>query len=465
MAGDVAGMFKQLNQAVNNNPAATGAGQAAIDSMSQAFGNVAAPVAGMMQPKGMEEPSAYSFMNEGAKDAQGKTDLAKVNLDTPEGLDQAAGVYTQMGDTEKAMKMTTAANAQRETQLEKADEAADVLKTQKANEGGMEYALSTNDLAGARAIESGTISGADYYKMRLENSMKMKADKAGQDPYRGAFTKDVMMSGKMVPVRYAANGEPIAILGEGRRDVELKSLYNPATGGTQMAVVDKQNPSNIQFVGTGEKPPPTYEITKVGDKFHTWMTPPGGQPVRVAITADITKAEESMIDAKEQVKSVNLISSIDQAIRTLRDPEQNVGGMYGPLQWAPWASDQRTYEATIDSIRANIGFGALRELKESGGTLGQVSNIENMLLQSQITKLDTWTGKADQIKSLQKIRELTERIQVARTTDNPETLFTAEIDEATGVPTGNRLYYVDSETTAIIHDDGSVTMDIAGAPE
>jgi hypothetical protein len=333
MAGDVAGMFKQLNQAVNNNPAATGAGQAAIDSMSQAFGNVAAPVAGMMSPKGMEAPSSYSFMNEGAKDAQGKTDLAKVDLNTPEGLDQAAGVYTQMGDTEKAMKMTTAANAQRETQLEKADEAADVLKTQKANEGGMEYALSTNDLEGARAIEAGTISGADYYKMRLENSLKMKADKAGVDPYRGAFTKDVMMSGKMVPVRYAANGEPIAILGEGRRDVELKSLYNPETGGTQMAVVDKQDPTNVQFVGTGEKPLPEYEITQVGDKFHTWMTPPSGQPVRVAITGDLSAAEESMVDAKEQMKTVNLIGSIDQAILTLKDADQNVGGWYGPLQW------------------------------------------------------------------------------------------------------------------------------------
>jgi hypothetical protein len=133
MAGNIAGMFQQLNNAITSGGQAE-RGQGYIDSMSQGFGNVAAGVGNMMQPApqlNMAVPGdggaalsanptpidPYSFMTEGAKQAQGKQDLGKINLESSMGLSEAATIYGKMGEMDNQMAAATAARAQKASEL------------------------------------------------------------------------------------------------------------------------------------------------------------------------------------------------------------------------------------------------------------------------------------------------------------------------------------------------------------
>lgn len=382
-------------------------------------------------------------------------EMANLNLGTAQGLKDAAKLYQKLGDTTKAMEMLQVARVKDKEEMDVLEQNGKQITEEAKKKRGMAYAHGRLDSEGANAIRGGLISPEDYYQAQLKTDLDTRKTIAGRDPNAGAFTKDVVMGGRTVPVRFAANGEPIAVLGEGRKDVELKTIYNPATGGQQMAVVNKQDPTDLQFVGEGEAPMPEYEVKEVGGKFHTWMTPPGGQPIRVGVTSSMTEAEQQMAQAKSAVKAANLLASVDQAIGALQSGIR-IGGIYGPLEYLP-ATEQRAYTATIDSIKSNVGFDQLAELKAAGGSLGQISNIENMLLQSTIAKLDTWTKKTDQIANLEKVKGITERLQVAATTQNPDDLFQPVMD-ANGQPSGDRMYVVDSDTIALIAANGQIEI-------
>lgn len=109
MAANLAGMFAQLNQAINANPLATGGGQKLIDMGSQALGTGAQAVGGLM---GNPNIDPYSFMTQGAKARQGPVDLAGLDMTTAEGLEKAASIYGRMGDTTNQVAMAQAARTQ-----------------------------------------------------------------------------------------------------------------------------------------------------------------------------------------------------------------------------------------------------------------------------------------------------------------------------------------------------------------
>lgn len=64
-------------------------------------------------------------------------------------------------------------------------------------------------------------------------------------------------------------------------------------------------------------------------------------------------------------------------------------------------TDARKLGNTLDTLRANIGFDKLQEMRANsptGGALGQVSNLENMLLQAT-------SGKIDQFETPQQLQD------------------------------------------------------------
>ena len=63
-------------------------------------------------------------------------------------------------------------------------------------------------------------------------------------------------------------------------------------------------------------------------------------------------------------------------------------------------------ERALDTIKANIGFGELIRIKESGGTLGALSEMENRLLQAMQGALDPRLKKEDMISALERVREI-----------------------------------------------------------
>jgi hypothetical protein len=92
---------------------------------------------------------------------------------------------------------------------------------------------------------------------------------------------------------------------------------------------------------------------------------------------------------------------IDDALGMI-DETGFVGGWAGLLKYLP-DTEARRFEGLITSVKANVGFDQLLAIKEGGSTLGQVSNIENLLLQSTIDSLDTLTSKEDLKQALNRI--------------------------------------------------------------
>ena len=456
MAADLTGMFAQLNKAIQGNPMAGEQGKELVAQFSKGVGNAASGATSLV-PGAKEGADPYSFMTKPAKVMQSEQDLGKLDLQTPEGMSQAAQIYQKIGDPNKAVTFATAARELRDKQTAELEKGAQEINAEAQRKRGASIALSRGDKEGARAIQGGLISPQDYYMKQLETGLKVQETIMGRDPYAGAFTQEVTINGTQVPVRFDKSGKAINILGEGHKDYDLKEIFNPATGGTQMAAIDKNNPQNVQFVGTGEVPDPAYDIKEVDGKFHVWMTPPDGStPQRMAVVDSLTEAEKQMFLAKDSVQTANLVQSIDKAI-ALVESDANVGGWFGPLEYLP-ATDARSLNTLLTSIKANVGFEQLTDMKAEGGTLGQVSNIENLLLQSYVTQLDSWTDKKDLATSLQKVKNLRIRMNRAATMDNPDELFTAVVG-ANGEPTGERMYVVDEDTIAVIQPNGAITIE------
>lgn len=84
----------------------------------------------------------------------------------------------------------------------------------------------------------------------------------------------------------------------------------------------------------------------------------------------------------------NALRAIDEALKITSG--QTTGAVGAVMRRIP-GTQARNLDAALNTIKANVGFDALREMRsasETGGALGQVSNIENILLQSVRAALD-----------------------------------------------------------------------------
>lgn len=78
--------------------------------------------------------------------------------------------------------------------------------------------------------------------------------------------------------------------------------------------------------------------------------------------------------------------------------QQVTGGVAGTPAFA--------LERALDTIKSNIGFGELLRIKESGGTLGALSEMENRLLQAMQGALDPRLDGEKLASALQKVGEI-----------------------------------------------------------
>ena len=145
---------------------------------------------------------------------------------------------------------------------------------------------------------------------------------------------------------------------------------------------------------------PKIEIKESDGEFVVFEN---GVEVRRYDTAE--KAGEAAADLRKSQRAVrkarNVQISIDDAISML-ETNQDVGGWKSLLRVLP-SSDARRFEGLLTTIKANTGFDQLLAIKSEGSTLGQVSNIENLLLQSTIDSLDSLTSKEDLTVALNRI--------------------------------------------------------------
>ena len=103
-------------------------------------------------------------------------------------------------------------------------------------------------------------------------------------------------------------------------------------------------------------------------------------------------------------KSDRLLSTIDRAISRIGSSTAGFGALLSMLP----ASDARALQGDLDTIRANVGFEelqAMRDASPTGGALGQVSEMENRLLQSVRAAIDQYQNGDNLAQNLGIIRQ------------------------------------------------------------
>lgn len=127
---------------------------------------------------------------------------------------------------------------------------------------------------------------------------------------------------------------------------------------------------------------------------------PGGKPAR-----EIAEAEAAKANARQNAleSSRNALVALNEAIPRVNNFSAGIGGLTAGIPLAPATN----LEKTLDPVRAIIGFGELQKLRDAsptGGALGQVSERENLYLQSL-------KGSLSQIQDPKLLRSTLERIK------------------------------------------------------
>jgi hypothetical protein len=169
-----------------------------------------------------------------------------------------------------------------------------------------------------------------------------------------------------------------------------------------------------------------------------------------------SKANLRQRNAAENAQSV--ISFIDAALPEVSGLTAGVGAAV--LSKLP-ATDARDLSAKIDTIKANIGFDRLQQMRQespTGGALGQVAVKELDFLQSVRGSLDNWQSPAELKKNLGIVRKSYERFMMANAGFDPDTKEDREAFYAqAGTPAGTETI-TETQTTVSFTPDKAARL-------
>jgi hypothetical protein len=161
-----------------------------------------------------------------------------------------------------------------------------------------------------------------------------------------------------------------------------------------------------------------YGVNESGQSIPIKAEPIPGTPQAAQLQAEQERANKRLASSG---KVYNVVSdNINDAMKLLDDPDAWVAGKRGAVvELLGKASGgvlfagtaQQTLIGKLDTIKANIGFGALQNMRENsptGGALGNVSNFEVNRLEATINKLDA-TADPEVLKD--NLREVEEQFQ------------------------------------------------------
>ena len=110
--------------------------------------------------------------------------------------------------------------------------------------------------------------------------------------------------------------------------------------------------------------------------------------------------------------------SITDALDIIKEGKDNVilpgpTGIGAIAEFFPGDWDARKLSGKLETIKANLGFEKLQQMREqspTGGALGQVSDFENKLLQSTFGNLDQYGDDAELVRNLFRIQYMADAI-------------------------------------------------------
>lgn len=185
-----------------------------------------------------------------------------------------------------------------------------------------------------------------------------------------------------------------------RRGQDLTDARTRAEGAANRGVTirgqDLTDTRARETTGAG-RIPPGYRMTTAGNLEAI----PGGP-------ADIKAGAEG---AKAALRKETLATAAGNVLNTIREAQKLAGwstsGVGGLASSVPM-TDARKLAGHIETIKANIGFDRLQQMRDmspTGGALGQVAVQELSALQATIAKLDQLQSPGDVKEALGKIEQ------------------------------------------------------------
>mgnify|MGYP005991275997 CR=1 FL=1 len=159
--------------------------------------------------------------------------------------------------------------------------------------------------------------------------------------------------------------------------------------------------SNVQFGSI----PAGYEMFQNENGGYEMRVVPGGPADIEAQELDAKKIREKV---RDQMKGNLVLKNIKLARENINNPDTFIGFKIPVTGFGAWLKEVPGTQAKgtagmINTIKANIGFAELNDMRKAsptGGALGQVSERELMFLQSVIGSLDQAQSKEDVLRVL-----------------------------------------------------------------
>lgn len=208
--------------------------------------------------------------------------------------------------------------------------------------------------------------------------------------------------------------------------IDLANMNNDA----RMERVEKRGPGTVVKVGSTPKL----------DKGYQWVDPSDPSKGMEPIPGSGAAADAERIAQGEAGKAFNAQAVVETIDRAIGQVDNFSAGWGGKLKNVP-KTDAKTLQADLSTIRGNLAFDRLKEMRDAsktGGALGQVSNIELGLLESTVASLDQEMEPQDLIERLNLAKKHYARFTDALNEDVPDGYDVKEIE-------GQRYIQVDGE--------------------
>lgn len=177
----------------------------------------------------------------------------------------------------------------------------------------------------------------------------------------------------------------------GSYDAVLSDLYNKG----EISLDEFARRKRLASPGIIPKPPQGYEFVDGG------MRPVRGGPAEQKVKTQEEKKRLSVINQKEKANLV--IKKIDEALAGVGPGTVGMGALFRHIPGTP----AKNLDATLNTIRANVGFDTLQEIRlnsPTGGALGQISDKENKLMQDVRSSMDQEQSSPQIIANLKELK-------------------------------------------------------------
>lgn len=178
----------------------------------------------------------------------------------------------------------------------------------------------------------------------------------------------------------------------------------------------------------GQNVAPARGVSVVGNQIYDKAT---GAPVR-DVTQNLAEGEKAKAMGKGQAEGALALPKSKIALDQFNEQNaivlQNIDtaiagadgwttGLYGSAASKIAGTAAHNLSKTLNTIKSNLGFDklqAMRDASPTGGALGQVSEMENQLLQSVWGSVEQSQTKEQLIENLQQIKAIRERFAVMK---------------------------------------------------